>query len=162
MGGTPRFLSGCQIHQWTRKVGLIGSPFEGFCRWFLSFKNRDGKSTGPKWTNSVAIRKWRLGVLFQPLGWGWPKSFDYPTCNYQALVATISHQSCWWFRNPAITTWHALNNVNNGTNYQPQLVSRISSINNSSHQGCSHSPAVPRNSFWSVWRCWVSHTAIQS
>ena len=106
-GFLPVDLPGCQIHQWTRKVGLIGSPFEGFCRWFLSFKNRDGKSTGPKWTNCVAIRKWRLGVLFQPLGWGWPKSFDYPTCNYQALVATISHHSCWWFRNLAITTWHA-------------------------------------------------------
>ena len=29
-------------------------------------------------------------------------------------------------RNPAITTWDVKNLVNNGINYQPQLVSRIS------------------------------------
>ena len=33
---------------------------------------------------------------------------------------------CWCFRNPALTTWDVKNPVNNGINYQPQLVSRIS------------------------------------
>ena len=42
---------------------------------------------------------------------------------------------CWWFRNPAITTWDVYNLVNHGITYQPQLVSRISSINMSMSVG---------------------------
>ena len=33
---------------------------------------------------------------------------------------------CWWFRNPKTTTWGVQNPVNDGINYHPQLVSRIS------------------------------------
>ncbi len=36
----------------------------------------------------------------------------------------------WWFRNPAITTWGVKkNSVNNGINYQPQLVQEFWTIN---------------------------------
>ena len=40
----------------------------------------------------------------------------------------ICSSYCWWFRNPAVTTWECAKTiVNSGINYQPQLVSfRIS------------------------------------
>ena len=36
---------------------------------------------------------------------------------------------CWWFRNPKQPPFGCKKLVNNGMNYQPQLISRISSIN---------------------------------
>ena len=36
-----------------------------------------------------------------------------------AFVVILAYSYCWWFRNPAITTWDVPNLVNNGINYQP-------------------------------------------
>ena len=38
-----------------------------------------------------------------------------------------------WWKKSQTTTWDVENSVNNGINYQPQLVSRISSINSIMH-----------------------------
>ena len=45
---------------------------------------------------------------------------------------------CWWFRNPKQPPgmYKTQNSVNNGTNYQPQLVSRISSCHQQDFWGC--------------------------
>ena len=43
------------------------------------------------------------------------------------LSPTESH--CWWFINPKQPPWDVKSLANNGINYQPQLVGRISSIN---------------------------------
>ncbi len=41
---------------------------------------------------------------------------------------------CWWLKSQT-TTWDVWNPINNGKNYQPQLVSRISAINSTSGDG---------------------------
>ena len=46
-------------------------------------------------------------------------------------------RNCWWLK--SYTTWDVWNPINNGINYQPQLVSRISAIN--------------RRSFTAGWVC---------
>ncbi len=46
--------------------------------------------------------------------------------------------------NPAITTWAVYNLVNNGINYQPQLVSRISSINSTNTRAATLQQAPPQ------------------
>ena len=48
-------------------------------------------------------------------------------CGSKSNLVTSQRESfkryCWWFRNPAITTWDgAKTSVNNGINYQPQPV----------------------------------------
>ncbi len=40
---------------------------------------------------------------------------------------------CWWLK--SCTTWDVWNPINNGINYQPQLVSRISAINSTAFPG---------------------------
>ena len=56
-------------------------------------------------------------AIWRPFAWSpvgmffWFKSWWKLLCN------------CWWFRNPAITSWDCAKTlVNNGINYQPQLV----------------------------------------
>ena len=64
----------------------------------------------------------------------------------------------WWFRNPAITTWDVKCLVNIGINYQPQLVSRSSSVNRSGDINMNKTFICP-------WPCcsprhlpfWVAH-----
>ena len=62
------------------------------------------------WKLACWIRKWRFG------------SDDFPFQTGDFQVSLEGAYYCWWFRNPAITTWDVENPANNGINYQPQLV----------------------------------------
>ena len=57
-----------------------------------------------------------------------PQTNTLDSCRFGGNGAVFKHfwdgeSYCWWFRNPAITTWDANKPVvNDGINYQPQLV----------------------------------------
>ena len=51
---------------------------------------------------------------------------------------------CWWLK--SCTTWDVWNPINNGINYQPQLVSRISAINRML-VSCNISPSLSSREF---------------
>ena len=48
-------------------------------------------------------------------------------CFFTTANKAYDVSSCWWLK--SCTTWDVWNPINNGKNYQPQLVSRISAIN---------------------------------
>ena len=72
---------------------------------------------------------------------------------WKQIEMAISHTADG--RNPAITTWDVQNLVNNGINYQPQLVSRISSINSmtsSAGRNCLRGVFAPKKLQWNTTR----------
>ena len=59
----------------------------------------------------------------QPLSCEWLCTLSHQFMLSRVLpMSTLKSWYCWWFRNPAITTWDAKSLVNTGINYQPQLV----------------------------------------
>ncbi len=55
----------------------------------------------------------------------WISKFRLP--DGQQCEQQIPEHYCWWLK--SCTTWDVWNPINNGINYQPQLVNRISAIN---------------------------------
>ena len=72
----------------------------------------------------------------------------------QQLHCCFVNPYCWWLK--SCTTWDVWNPINNGKNYQPQLVSRISAINSSGRWRFSwdfpRSQLRPRSVMWSRHR----------
>ncbi len=67
-------------------------------------------------------------------GWFWKsypqtQKFHHIPIHFAGSRATSGVYYCWWLK--TCTTWDIWNPINNGINYQPQLVSRISAINSS-------------------------------
>ena len=60
----------------------------------------------------------------------WTEEFYRQICMDFCCINFVARYCC-WFRNPAITTWDIWSPMNNEINYQPQLISRTSAINNS-------------------------------
>ncbi len=101
--------------------------------------SKDYKATSSDTKNIVISKKlrWKCGMhiscmlgggfkyfLFSPLG-----KWSNLTSIFFKWVETTNY--CWWLKSQT-TTWDGFKNLaNNGVNYQPQLVSRISAINSS-------------------------------
>ena len=73
--------------------------------------------------NPAPVEVGRLSHYLQ----GFFSSFRWWSPDFWTIKSMISY--CWWKR--SCTTRNVSNPVNNGINYQPRLVSRISSINHS-------------------------------
>ena len=64
------------------------------------------------------------------------------SCFYVSVWGNESCSYCWWLT--SCTTWDVWNPINNGINYQPQLVRRISAMNSSITSLQNH----PRSFWW--------------
>ena len=91
------------------------------------------------------------------VSFSWRKTREQLSCpfhfrNSRCLIPVILSY-CWWTK--SCTTWDVQNPVNNGINYQPQLVSRISEPSRVSlgiHKSKSHG----------LMKLWKKNTNIQS
>ena len=124
-----------------------------YCWWFINPSNQLRLVVNfPLFIGFLAPSKRWLGMGFQPSTVSsyhpHPFMFTYWILGFRGRgskcwsTSINVDQYCWCFRNPIPN--HRLdgakNPVNNGINYQPQLVSRIASINSVSHWSSNARP----------------------